>query len=33
MSKAVDPFEEYLLKRKVEILEEKFRKHGEAAEA
>ena len=33
MSKAVDPFDEYLLKRKVEILEEKFRKQGEAAEA
>ena len=29
MSKAADPFEEYLLKRKVEILEEKFRKQTE----
>ncbi|MFB3065470.1 MAG: hypothetical protein ACE10D_03050 [Planctomycetota bacterium] len=32
MSKAVDPFDEYLLKRKVEILEEKFRKQGEVPE-
>ncbi len=32
MSKAVDPIEEYLLKRKVEILEEKFRKQADVAE-